>query len=151
MNEKISALALDLRPSLLDDLGLAPTLTWYVDKYSQRAEIEVEIEVIDLEKRLPPEVETAFYRITQEALTNVARHAQAKKVHIRYEQKLKTATISIEDDGLGFKVEEFQNAQAPPQGMGLIGMKDRISLLGGRFEIQSNPGEGTRIEIEIPL
>ncbi|MCK4793648.1 MAG: PAS domain S-box protein, partial [Desulfobacteraceae bacterium] len=151
LDQKIDELAFDLRPSILDDLGLIPTLKWYADRYSQRAEVEVEIEVIGRKKRLPPEIETALYRITQEALTNVAKHAQAKKIKLQLDRQLKTVTVSIEDDGQGFDVEELQTTLAPPQGMGLAGMKDRISLLGGRLEIHSKPGEGTRIEIEIPL
>jgi len=151
LDQKASDLALDLRPSLLDDLGLAPTLTWYVDRFSQRAEIEVKFEVIGREKRLSPEIETAFYRITQEALTNVARHARAKNVQMVLELRPKMVKVIIEDDGKGFDLNKLRKSQSLSQGLGLIGIQERVSLLGGRLEIHSNPGEGTRIEIEIPL
>ncbi len=151
LDQRIGDLALDLRPSLLDDLGLIPTLKWYVNRFSNRAEVEVELKVNDRKKRLPPEIETALYRITQEALTNVARHAQANKVLLRLDQQLKAVTVTIKDDGLGFDLEELLSSQTIWQGLGLVGMRDRISLLGGRLDIHSKPGEGTRIEIEIPL
>ena len=151
LDERISELALDLRPSLLDDLGLLPTLNWYVDRWAQRSEVKVEIESIGRKKRLPPEIETALYRIVQESLTNVARHAQANKVLLRLDRQPKAVTVSIEDDGRGFDLEELQTSKAAPQSLGLSGMKDRISLLGGRLDIHTKPGEGTRIEIEIPL
>ena len=151
LDQMIGELALDLRPSLLDDLGLLPTLNWYAERFSKRAEIEVEIELIGKEKRLPSEIETALYRITQEALTNVAKHASAGKVILRLEWHPKTIAIRIEDDGKGFDIIELQNANIPFQGLGLIGMGDRSALLGGRLDIQSNPGKGTAIEVEIPL
>jgi len=151
LDERISELAFDLRPSLLDHLGLLPTLRWYVDRYSQRAEVEVEMEIMDLEQRLPPKMETAIYRVIQESLTNVARHTQANKVLLRLEQRPAAVTVRIEDDGRGFDVEDLQTTKAPLQGLGLAGMTERISLLGGRLELHSKPGEGTRIDIEIPL
>jgi len=151
IDQKISELALDLRPSLLDDLGLIPTINWYVERYAKRAEVEIKLEVNDQEKRLSSEIETALYRIIQEALTNVARHARAKKVKLRLDQQPETVTLTIEDDGRGFDLDELQNTGSSPQGLGLTGMKDRLSLLGGRLDIQSKPGEGTRIEIEIPF
>ncbi len=151
LDQMIGELALDLRPSLIDDLGLLPTLNWYVERFSQRAEIEVEIELIGKEKRLPSEIEIALYRIIQEALTNVAKHANAEKVIMWLDWKPKTITIRIEDDGKGFDINELQNAKVPFQGLGLIGMGDRTALLGGRLDIRSNPGEGTAIEVEIPV
>ena len=151
LDEKISELALDLRPSLLDDLGLLPALRWYVDRYSQRAEVEIEMDIIGLEERLHPEIETTLYRVFQEALTNVARHAQASKVRLQIERRPTAVAVYIEDDGRGFDAEVFQITEAPLRSLGLTGMKERISLLGGRMDIHSKPGEGTRIDIEIPL
>jgi len=151
LDQMIGELALDLRPSLLDDLGLLPTLNWYVDRFSKRAEIKAIIESVGSDKRLPSEIETALYRIVQEALTNVAKHSGAEKVILNLNQQPKTISLSIEDDGRGFDMKELQNANVPFQGLGLIGMGDRTALLGGRLDIQSNPGQGTRIEVEIPL
>ncbi|MEE8121783.1 MAG: sensor histidine kinase, partial [Anaerolineales bacterium] len=151
LDERISELALDLRPSLLDDLGLLPALRWYVDRYSQRAEVEIEMDINGLEERLSPEMETTLYRVFQEALTNVARHAQASKVRLQINRQPTAVVVNIEDDGRGFDAEEFQIKEVPLRSLGLAGMKERISHLGGHLDIRSKPGEGTRIDIEIPL
>ena len=151
VDEQISELALDLRPSLLDDLGLLPTLKWYLDRYSQRTGIEVAMEFTGMEGRLPDEVETTLYRVIQEALNNIVKHAQASKVDLSLERTGATVTANIRDDGSGFDVEETQNSTSSPQGVGLLGIKDRVSTLGGYAEIRSGTGHGTRIRIEIPL
>ncbi len=151
LDKRIWDLALDLRPFMLDHLGLIPTLKWYLNKFSQRTEVDVEMELVSLEKRLPPEIETALYRIIQEALTRAARPAGANKVKLLLEQRQKTVLVTIEDEAQDFDVEEFQGVNVPLDSEGLVGMKDRISLLGGRLEIHSNPGKGARMEIEIPL
>ena len=149
--EQIRKLSHDLRPSMLDDLGLVPALRWYVNQYTQRLNIEVEFEAIDFQERLTMEVETVLYRVVQEALTNVAKHAQAHKVWIRLERKDTTVAASIEDDGQGFDIQKVAGRAAPERGTGLIGMRERVTSLGGRFRIQSRPGQGTRLTIEIPV
>jgi signal transduction histidine kinase len=151
VDERISELALDLRPSLLDDLGLVPTLQWYLNRYSQRLGIEVAMEFKALESRLPEEVETTLYRVVQEALTNIARHAQANMVSLSLERSAEAVVVSIQDDGRGFDAEEMQSSGTLPEGVGLLGIHDRVSTLGGWVEIQSEHGQGTRIDIEIPL
>jgi PAS domain S-box-containing protein len=151
LDQMIGELALDLRPSLLDDLGLLPTLNWYLERFSQRTETKVEIEVSGEEERLPTEIETALYRIIQEALTNVAKHAEASVIVLKLNHQPDKMTASIEDDGKGFDLNELHNAKTPFQGLGLIGMGDRTALLGGQLDIQSIPGEGTKIEVVIPL
>ena len=151
VDERVSELALELRPSLLDDLGLAPTLEWYVDQYSQRLGVAVAMEIKGLEKRLPPEMETGLYRIIQEALTNVARHAQAHSISLHLERSSGMVTVNIADDGRGFDFEKAQGSAGSTGGVGLLGMKERASALGGRFEVHSKPGQGTRIHVEIPL
>ena len=127
-----------------------PAIKWYLEKWSQRAEVKVEIESSGKGKRLPPEIEIALYRTVQESLTNVAKHAEAKNVCLSFKQGAKVVHLSIEDDGHGFDYDAFQKQQVPPGGLGLIGMRERIALVGGHFEVHSKPGEGTRIEIEIP-
>jgi PAS domain S-box-containing protein len=149
--EQIRELSLDLRPTMLDDLGLVPTLRWYVNRYAKRLGIEIEFEATDFEERLAAEVETALYRIVQEALTNVARHAQANRVHVRLECKASTVAALIEDNGQGFKVEEIVGPEAPERGAGLLGIRERVTSLGGRFSVHSHPGQGTRLSLEIPL
>jgi PAS domain S-box-containing protein len=150
-DEQVSELALALRPYMLDDLGLIPTLRWYANRYTQRLKIEAEVEAIGLEERLPPQVETVLYRAVQEALTNVAKHAQASRVSIRLERKEAAVVALIEDDGRGFDVEKIADSRAPERGAGLLGMRERVTILGGSFHIQSHPGQGTRLTIEIPI
>jgi|GEM_PF-3425206 len=150
LDQMIRELALDLRPSLLDDLGLLPTLNWYVKRFSQRAKIEVEVDVNGEEKRLPGEIETALYRIIQEALTNVVKHAKAKKVGLRIDKRADVVMVIIKDDGKGFDLDTMQSPETSTWGLGLIGMADRTALVGGDFKIYTKPGEGTRIEVEIP-
>jgi PAS domain S-box-containing protein len=149
-SQRISAMALDLRPMLLDDLGLIPATRWYVNRYSERTGIDVRMEVIGLEERLDPEVETTLYRVAQEALTNVARHADASHVHLRLERKPGSVAALIEDDGCGFETAKLAE-DAFERGAGLVGMQERVALLGGAFTIQSSRGEGTRLSVEIPL
>jgi signal transduction histidine kinase len=149
--EQVRELSLDLRPSMLDDLGLVPTLRWYVNRYAQRLKLEVEFEAVDLEERLTAEMETVLYRVVQEALTNVARHAQANRVHIHLEHKGFKVHAFIEDDGQGFDVQEVAGREALERGAGLLGIRERVASLGGRFSLWSRPGQGTRLTIEIPI
>jgi len=148
-------LALDLRPSLLDDLGLLPTLRWHVNRYARLAmqlDMDVELEALGLEERLAPEMEIALYRIVQEALTNVARHAQATRVTIRLKGGAGgVVTAVIEDDGRGFDTEKIAARDPSGRGAGLLGMRERVASLGGSVCVQSSPGQGTRLFIEIPL
>lgn len=143
-------LAFELRPTMLDDLGLVPTLRSYLKGYATRLHIEVDFEVTGVEERLPAEVETAFFRVTQEALTNVARHAEASKVRVRLRSEDSVAVLSIEDDGVGFHKEEVSEQEAPHPGTGLIGMKERAIDLGGSLTIQSRLGKGTQLFLEVP-
>lgn len=149
--DQIREISLNLRPSMLDDLGLAPTLRWYMNRYAARTGLETEFKVLNLPERLAPEVETALYRITQEGLTNVARHAQARKVSIRLEQFGKMVQVVIQDDGRGFDVDAVLYRKLPDHGAGLLGIRERATLLGGDFDIQAQPGHGARLSIVIPL
>ena len=149
--EQIRELSLDLRPSMLDDLGLVPTLRWYIKRYASRVDIKAEFTANGLDVRFAPEVETTLYRVVQEALTNVARHAQATAVRLSLSQHEGRVYAVIEDDGAGFDVESVLNQNAPERGAGLLGIRERVALLDGDFEIDSRPGEGTRLSISIPL
>jgi len=148
---QVRELALDLRPGILDDLGIVPALDWYADRWSQRLKIKARFEASDLEERLPGDVETALYRTAQEALTNVGKHANATEVRIRLERKTSAVSLCVEDDGQGFNTESL--ATKPPQqrGLGLLGMQERVGFLHGGLSVQSSPGKGTRLCIEIPL
>ena len=148
--KKIHELSLDLRSPLLSDFGLVPALRQYVNRYHKRLNIEMKFEVINLEERLDTEVETVIYRVVQEALTNIARHAQANKVYIRLKRKESKVCVFIEDDGKGFDVEEVIGREDPDSGVGLLGIRERIASLKGSLSVQSHPGQGTQLYIEIP-
>ncbi|MBI5563478.1 MAG: response regulator [Chloroflexi bacterium] len=149
--EQIRELSFRLRPAMLDDLGLAPALQWYIRQYAQRVNLDVRLDISNLEERLPAHVETALYRIFQEALTNVSRHAQASTVQLRLHRSGATVIAHIEDNGRGFDVQHVFNGSLPKQGIGLLGMRERVTLLGGAFSLYSEPGHGTQVSIEIPL
>jgi signal transduction histidine kinase len=147
----------DLRPALLDDLGLAPALRSYVQQYALRhPEISVALSADRRLKpsahRLPPQYETALFRVAQEALTNIARHAHATHVTVTFEQRPEVVRLEISDNGVGFSPDAARaGSYAPGSGLGLVGMRERVTLVGGRWSVQSAPGEGTRVVVELPL
>lgn len=148
--EEVRRLALDLRPSALDDLGLVPALEWYIAEFARNAKIQVYFETHNLDDiRLPHGMEIVLYRIVQETLTNVARHSQAEHAWVQLEREDSTVRVSIEDDGQGFDVEE--TLQSQEHGLGLLGMRERVELIGGSFHLESARGSGTRLRIEAPL
>jgi len=146
--DEVHRLILDLRPSVLDDLGLFSALRWYAERYLATRGIAVRCEVRELDRRLAPEVEIALFRIGQEAMNNIARHAKAESVLIQLGLDGKDLHIEIEDDGQGF--EPAVSPQDRPH-YGLLGMRERAELLGGTALIESAPGKGTRLEIRVPL
>jgi signal transduction histidine kinase len=147
--ENIHALALNLRPSVLDDLGLSAALERYANDCRHRYTIDIDLAVYGVEeKRLPTAVETALYRIVQEGLTNIARHAQAKTASILIERHNGRVRAIIEDDGIGF---DHDSANTKSQRLGLYGMRERTELLNGKFTIESEPGKGTSIYVEVPV
>ncbi len=142
-------LSLDLRPAMLDDLGLLPTLLWHFDRYTAQTDVGVTFQHTRLEgRRFRPEVETAAYRIVQEALTNVARHAGVSEVWVRLWSDQETLGVQIEDRGAGFEPEAALAAGATT---GLAGMHERAVLLGGQLTVESAPGVGTCVRAELPL
>ncbi len=151
MLERVRELTLELRPSLLDDLGLVPTVRWYANRFAKRLGIEVELELEGLRERLPALAETALYRVMQEALTNVARHADATRVLVTLERNRDCVAAAITDNGKGFSVAGPIDGQQGSSGTGLVGIRERLSALGGTVRIDSEPGEGTRLFVELPL
>jgi PAS domain S-box-containing protein len=149
--QQVRNLSLDLRPSLLDDLGLVPALRWYVDRQAQQAEFSAQFAADPLEKRLPPDLEIVCFRIVQEALTNVTRHAQARQVGVELRQRGDELQLVVRDDGVGFDVQTTLNRAAHGASMGLLGMEERALPLGGQVEIKSAPGRGTEIRARFPL
>jgi PAS domain S-box-containing protein len=140
---QVREMSMNLHPAMLDDLGLAPTLRWYLKKWEKRVGICVEQNVQEI--RLPQELETVLYRLVQEALTNVARHAQAGQVSISLGQEGDELVLSVADDGQGFRPGEIS------EGLGLIGMRERVATFNGQFTIQSQPGQGTCLTVRMPL
>ncbi len=141
----------DLRPSMLDDLGLLPAIRWYADRHLAARGIKVQCEFPDTVPALAPEARTALYRVVQEALTNIERHAMAETVLIACTATDQEITIEIEDDGVGFDPGTMTEPRDTGQGLGLLGMRERMMLLGGKWTVDSEPGKGTRIEITIPV
>lgn len=145
---QVRELALDLRPAVLDDLGLVPALEWLCKRYTVRTQVTATFEQKGLDRRFAPEVETAAYRIMQEALTNVARHAGVSKARVWLGADQDQLTVEIHDQGRGFEPDTVLAAGA---GSGLVGMRERAALLGGQLTVESAPGQGTRIRAHLPL
>jgi signal transduction histidine kinase len=144
--QSVRRLAVELRPKALDDFGLVPALERLADAFGGESGIAIDVEANLDETRLPPEVETALYRIAQEALTNVAKHADAEHVSLIVTRRDGSVTVVVEDDGRGFGAVGGESG-----GLGLVGMKERVGLLGGRLAIESTEGSGTTIVAEVPL
>ncbi len=145
---KVRDLSLRLRPSMLDDLGLLPALLWHVERFAAQTRVRASLEHRGLEGRLPTEVETAAYRIVQEALSNVARHAGVGGCAVRVWLEEGVLRLRVEDEGRGFDARPTKG-RAPSTG--LSGMRERATLLGGRLTVESAPGRGTRLAAELPV
>lgn len=146
----IRNLALDLRPSALDELGLPVALKDYLETFASRTAIAAHLDVSGVQERLPAETEVTLFRIVQEALTNVAKHAQASLVKVTLAIDGTRLKLVIEDDGIGFDAERALGAERR-KSLGLIGMRERSHLLGGEMHMSSRPHEGTRLVISVPL
>lgn len=141
----------DLRPSVLDDMGLVPALRWLVQEYRERARFDADFQVRGARERLSPQVETVLFRIAQEALNNATRHAHASRVCVHLEFKERAVTLVVEDNGRGFVADEILGLKKERRAWGLLGMKERVSLVGGNLHVDSELGRGTRLTVDIPL
>lgn len=149
---EVRDLAWELRPSILDDLGLEEAIVRYINNYRRKYAIRVDFEDNGLQGlRFVHQVEVALYRIIQEALTNIAKHAQAHNISIIISNQGDRLLVIIEDDGIGFDVDLLQALPETEKRLGLFGMQERVSLIAGTFTVESTPGEGTTIFISIPL
>jgi two-component system sensor histidine kinase UhpB len=149
--EAVRKLAVELRPATLDDLGLVAALEGYTDSYGAHMPVRVAFSAEgfdDRDGRLPPQVELVLYRVVQEALTNVAKHASAHAVHVELCRRPYEVVAAVADDGQGFDVEEMMRSRE--RGLGLFGMQERLTLVGGQLVIDSSPGHGTRIHARVP-
>ncbi len=149
--DEIHKVIFELRPTLLDDLGLIPAIKWHAENYLEKAGVKVHLESAGQERRLPIEIETAVFRIIQEATTNIIRHAHAHSASISLEFAASSVAAHIEDDGRGFDLNNVVSAAGGKRGLGLLSMKERIEHLGGILRIQSWPDKGTQIDIEVPI
>ena len=147
----IRTLALELRPSVLDDLGLSKAVEWYAKDYLTKQGLDVEIEIVEPKPKIPAYTETMLFRIIQEALTNIIKHAEASHVIISLNLVGSTGIMRIEDNGKGFDIEPTLAGEGSWQYLGLHGMSERVTLIGGKFTINSTVGQGTVIEIKVPL
>jgi signal transduction histidine kinase len=139
----------DLRPSHLDEFGLRSALRWYVGDIVQRAPFSLSLDVPPGSGDLPPSIKTALFRVAQEAITNIIKHAQADNVSIRLEYRRNgDVRLEVEDDGIGFNPNLIQMMNNPT--WGLLGMQERTILCGGEFSLHTAPGEGTIVQITIP-
>jgi len=146
----VHKLIFDLRPSMLDHLGLAPAIRWLAKSRLEARGLRVVIQEKGEIGRLPAEIETALFRVVQEAITNIAKHSAARNVVIQYEQRGEKVYVRVEDDGVGFNIANIEIAPDTPRGLGLIGMQERLELLGGEMYVHSTPGSGTVVEIVVP-
>jgi len=144
--QDVRRLAVELRPSALDDFGLVPAIERLAGTLAEQSELVVDLEARLGEQRLPAEAETALYRIVQEALTNVVKHASARRVSITLVRKEGFAVVVVEDDGLGFDPRTTRTGS-----LGFVGMRERVELVGGRLTVESAPGAGTTIAAEVPV
>jgi two-component system, NarL family, sensor histidine kinase DevS len=144
--QDVRQLAVELRPKALDDFGLVAALERLTESFAEQTGIAVEFEPALPEGRLPAEAETALYRIVQESLTNIVKHARASRVSVVLTRKDDSVSVIVEDDGVGFEPGRTREG-----GLGLVGMRERVGLLGGRLTVESRPGAGTTFVAEVPL
>jgi signal transduction histidine kinase len=149
--QQVRNLSLDLRPALLDDLGLVAAVEWYVERQAQRVGFAWHIAADPLESRPHPTVETACFRVVQEALTNITRHARAQQVWVELQEHEAELLLVIRDDGVGFDVRAAQERAMHGASFGLLGIQERVELAGGHIEITSAPAHGTEIRARLPL
>ncbi|MEK7682362.1 MAG: sensor histidine kinase, partial [Chloroflexota bacterium] len=139
-----------LRPPTLDDLGLVTSIRRLLMDLMDRAKVNGQIKVVGEERRLPPDLELALFRIAQEAMRNVERHAQAREVTVTLSFSGREARLDVVDNGVGFVLPPHSSDMAAFGRLGLLGMRERAELLGGRLEVKSTAGKGTRITASIP-
>ncbi len=149
--EEIHKVIFDLRPRILDDLGLVPAIGGYLESHLAPAGIEAAFEAHGFDRRLPPTVETASFRIIQEAVTNVVRHARARHVRVCLDFSGMLLVMFVEDDGVGFEPQEVLDGEWAGRGLGLLGIRERVAFLGGTVNITSQPGQGARLYVELPV
>ncbi len=149
--EQVRNLSLDLRPSMLDDLGLAAALRWYLDRQARRAGFAVQFTAESRDSGVSKEIETTCFRVAQEIVTNIARHAHARHVRMELRQLDTELELFVQDDGVGFDLAEVRERTTRGTSLGLLGMQERVLIAGGRLDLQSAPSRGTEVRVRFPL
>ncbi len=149
--EQVRDIALNLRPSMLDDLGLGAALQWFAKRQAASAGLKCELKLESFDRRLDPLIETECFRIAQEALTNIGRHAKARHVTIELQKDDSQIHLCVRDDGAGFDVASIREKATLGASLGLLSMEERASLVGGKLDIKSVPGHGTEVHAWFPL
>ena len=148
--QQVRRLATTLRPSMLDDLGLAPALKWIAEQSAGRGGFAVNFHHVRAQSRLAPDIETACFRIVQEALTNITRHAQAQRVEISLRREGEDMVLSVQDDGLGFDIQAMRQRAVLGGSLGVLGMQERANLIDGQLTIHSVSGQGSSVQLICP-
>jgi signal transduction histidine kinase len=148
--QQVRNLSLALRPAMLDDLGLVSALRWYLERQARRSETKVTFTSDPIEPRLSQELETVLFRIVQEGITNVLRHARAEHATVELRLREKELELTIRDDGLGFDLEAARQRASNGESLGLLGMQERVELAGGHLTVQTAPMFGTQIKARFP-
>ncbi len=148
---EVGHLAWEIRPTALDDLGLQTAIQQFLEEWAERSPMAFDLHLALRDRRLSPAIETALYRVLQEAILNVVKHASASRVGVILDANDTEVRLIVEDDGKGFVWDETERALTPPMRLGLLGMRERLALLGGTLEIETSPGAGTTILIHVPI
>jgi signal transduction histidine kinase len=142
----VRRLSTELRPQLLDSMGLRAAIEWEIDQFQRRSGVRCVVRLTELSLDLSTEKKIAIFRIFQEAMTNIARHAEARSVCVDLERREDDVMVTIKDDGMGFSADLIEQMQS----LGLLGMYERALVMGAHFEIESKPGQGTAIILQVP-
>jgi signal transduction histidine kinase len=149
--QQVRSMSLELRPSMLDDFGLVPAVRWYLERQAQRSGLNIRFSATPLDRRPASEIETVCYRVVQEAITNVIRHAHATRVDIELKHEDMELHLTIQDDGIGMDVTKVFEQAARGTSMGILGLRERVLLVGGQVNIYSAPNQGARIDVQLAL
>jgi signal transduction histidine kinase len=151
LGSDVNRLAWEIRPTAIDDIGIQTAIENLMERWSEHSSLKYYLHISPKEMRLPKAVETTLYRVLQEALTNVVRHAEAQKVGVVLNVVGSDITMIVEDDGRGFLADSLSAAITPAARLGLIGIRERLALVDGSMEIESAPRRGTTVFIRIPI
>ncbi|UCH96399.1 MAG: PAS domain S-box protein [Candidatus Aminicenantes bacterium] len=149
--ENVRRISRDLMPSILEDLGLFASLQWLVENFSKQHAIDITLDMEDIDHLFSREVQVNLYRVFQETFTNISKHANARDVSVEVKKEGGHISFVVKDDGRGFELEKIMNRKFNEKGVGLITMKERMHMMGGSFEVHSQPGKGTIIKFMVPI